>query len=166
MTGERFTFVKLRRSHAEEIVFWTYQKPYDLYNLDRTTECIKDLVTEPYYACLNGKGELIGFCCVGEEARVPGGYNEDIYKDKRYLDVGIGLKPELTGLGLGKPFFSQVLTFLGDTYSTPRFRLVVATFNKRAIRLYRSLGFTDERVFYSQLKGKPMAFLCMVKEPY
>ncbi|MBM7094936.1 GNAT family N-acetyltransferase [Bacillus sp. H-16] len=164
MKKEAFTFVRLRRKHAEEIVFWKYPEPYGLYNLDPTIDCINELIKEDYYACLDHGGKMIGFCCAGEEARVPGGYKEGIYRDARYLDVGIGMKPALTGNGLGKTFFSQVLTFLSDTYGTKRFRLVVATFNKRAIRLYRSLGFTDEKVFYSQVKEKPATFLCMIKE--
>ena len=49
-----------------------------------------------YLAVRDSEGALVGFCCFGFEGQVPGGdYSVDA------LDVGIGMRPELTGQGLG-----------------------------------------------------------------
>ncbi|WP_096438929.1 GNAT family N-acetyltransferase [Alteribacter populi] len=163
--AEKLTFVKMRPLHAEKILFWQYPEPYSIYNLEPTNECLQELINGSYFSVINQENELVGFCCTGEEARVPGGYDTGVYEKQCFLDIGIGLKPELTGMGIGEQFFKKVLQFLGDTYSTERFRLVVAAFNKRAIRLYLKTGFIEQQYFSSKVKGSNMTFLSMIKEP-
>lgn len=50
-----------------------------------------------YVAVLNPDGKLLGFCCFGPDARVPGVE----YRADDVLGLGGGLRPELTGQGLG-----------------------------------------------------------------
>ena len=53
------------------------------------------------YALLNSSEELIGFYQFGAEARIPAA--EDAY-GPGYTDMGLGLRPDLCGLGFGGSF--------------------------------------------------------------
>jgi [ribosomal protein S18]-alanine N-acetyltransferase len=59
------------------------------------------------------------------------------------IEVGIGLRPDLVGRGLGRAFMRAQLEFARATWSPRLFRLHVASWNARAIRLYESLGFRE-----------------------
>ena len=59
------------------------------------------------------------------------------------VEVGIGLRPELTGRGRGEPFRRAQLDYASQQWQPPLFRLHVAAWNERAIRLYRRLGFEE-----------------------
>ncbi|TMW71121.1 GNAT family N-acetyltransferase [Alteribacter natronophilus] len=159
-----YTITKMTQHYAEQILFWRYPPPYDLYDLDPTQECLEELLSGVYYACLGHDGGLAGYCCTGEEARVPGGYDAGVYDTDAYLDIGLGMKPSLTGRGRGRLFLSAVLSFLGELHSTERFRLVVIKKNERAIRLYENAGFDPDQSFLSPVNGTPHSFLCMKKE--
>ncbi|MBJ8031725.1 N-acetyltransferase, partial [Bacillus cereus group sp. N21] len=65
------------------------------------------------------------------------------------VDIGLGMKPELTGrgLGLGKAFLQAGINLAEEQIQPDRLRLSVAGFNKRAIRLYQQVGFVAEKTF-------------------
>ncbi|PYZ96574.1 GNAT family N-acetyltransferase [Alteribacter lacisalsi] len=159
-----YTFTKMTCSFAEEILFWRYPPPYDLYNLEPTKDCLDELLSGDYYACMDMEGDLAGYCCTGEEARVPGGYDAGVYDNSAYIDIGIGMKPCQTGKGRGRLFLSAVLTFLGERHRTGCFRLVVIKQNERAIRLYERAGFVKNQSFLSPVSDRPHSFVCMKKE--
>ena len=81
-------------------------------------------------------GDLIGFY-----------YFEPIPPD---LDYGLGLRPDLTGLGLGLEFFLAGLAFARELYRPSRVFLHVAEFNERARRVYERAGF---RVISSHVRS-------------
>ena len=63
-----------------------------------------------YHAAHDETGRLVGFCCFGEDAQVPGGdYSLPA------LDIGLGLHPDLTGRGLSHSFLAVSYTHL-DVY--------------------------------------------------
>jgi [ribosomal protein S18]-alanine N-acetyltransferase len=131
---------------AREILNWKYSSPYDLYNNEFSEEALKELLEGSYYAIVNSEGALIGYFCTGKAAQVPIGSKFGAYLNEA-LDIGIGMEPALTGLGHGNKFFSFILNHLLDSTKNLSFRLTVATFNKRAIRLYEKHGFTREMEF-------------------
>ena len=88
-------------------------------------------------------GELVGFCCFGPAARVAGGD----YRREELLDVGLGLRPDLTGRGLGLAFVRAVLAHAGATRAPAGYRLTVAAFNRRAVRVYERAGFVLDHTF-------------------
>jgi [ribosomal protein S18]-alanine N-acetyltransferase len=129
---EGFSFRELRRADAEEIARWKYREPYSIYDGGDPDR----LLAYTYFAGLDEEGALVGFCCFGEDARVPG-----MSEEKGVLDVGAGLRPDLTGIGLGGPFLREACRFGGELYEPERFRVAVAAFNKRAQMVAHALGF-------------------------
>jgi ribosomal-protein-alanine N-acetyltransferase len=75
--------------------------------------------------------------------------------------LGFGLHPEYTGKGLGTAFVRAGLGFGAKCFTPSTFRLSVATFNQRAIRVYEHLGFVAEKVFLQQTNGGTYEFLQM-----
>ncbi|MBP2242756.1 RimJ/RimL family protein N-acetyltransferase [Cytobacillus eiseniae] len=137
---------KMNERLAIEILNWKYEAPYNFYNNELTSDSIKELLEETFYAVVDQNNQLVGFFCIGKPARVPIGSQYGAYADD-FIDIGLGLKPELTGQGHGFPFFSFVLTFVRNTYHDIPIRLTVAKFNKRAIHLYEKIGFTKQIEF-------------------
>ena len=95
-----------------------------------------------FHAVTSIDHEFIGFCSFGLDGQVPGG---DYALDA--LDIGLGMKPSLTGAGLGRHFFHAILDYAHGTFAPVRYRLTVATFNARALRLYLQFGFVPTREF-------------------
>ncbi|KOS64749.1 MULTISPECIES: GNAT family N-acetyltransferase [Lysinibacillus] len=129
----------MNEMYAIDILNWKYEAPYDFYNNKFCDESLKELLDNPYYSIVNDQEELVGFFCTGTSAQVPKGHDYGAYIDG-CIDVGIGMKPELTGRGYGLEFFSFILNHLQQK-NTSSLRLTVATFNTRAIHLYEKLGF-------------------------
>jgi len=109
---------------------------------------------------LNQNSELFGFYCTGISARIP---SEDkyLYSDHIYLDVGFGIKPSNTGMGLGGIFVRSVLEDIKIREGISKYRLSVAGFNIRAIKYYRKIGFSEKASFFN-LEGN--SFILMTKE--
>jgi len=104
---------------------WRYDPPYDFYNGDGLP--VKN--PEFFFAVRDDEGALIGFYFFGPCGDA--------------LFYGLGLRPDLTGRGLGEQFMLAGLTFARPIYGHRRVVLDVAAFNERAIRLYRRVGFTE-----------------------
>ncbi|MDH4423095.1 MULTISPECIES: GNAT family N-acetyltransferase [Bacillus] len=141
---------KLTEEEAMEIAMWTYEEPYNLYSFSEEEEVIEELLDGTYYGCCNDKGGLIGYFCFGENAQVPGGRDANLYTGEDVVDIGIGMKPDLTGKGMGKTFFQAGIVFATEEWHPKIFRLSVATFNKRAITLYKNIGFQQGPIFLSR----------------
>jgi RimJ/RimL family protein N-acetyltransferase len=82
---------------------------------------------ERYFEARDEEGELLGFY-----------YFEPKLLD---LDYGLGLRPELTGRGLGIEFFLAGLVFARERYRPRHVFLHVAEFNARARKVYERAGF-------------------------
>jgi ribosomal-protein-alanine N-acetyltransferase len=71
------------------------------------------------------------------------------------------MRPDLTGRGLGEEFVHAGLRFARETYSPPAFRLTVAAFIRRAIRVYERVGFETVGTFGSDTRGTEKEWLLM-----
>ncbi|MFP7169940.1 GNAT family protein [Terribacillus sp. 7520-G] len=148
----------LTADDAYTILHWRYAPPYDLYNLTYTEGAVMMLMVGDYYGVYEN-GSLLGYFCFGEDARVPGGD----YSDPSYLDIGIGMAPEMTGQGRGGKFFAEIQRWIEANTQKNRFRLTVALFNERAIRLYEKSGFRETGRFARETDG--LVFMVMTKSP-
>ena len=89
----------LSAADTKAIATWRYPGRYSTYDE-------RELVTPQrgYWAVVH-RDELVGRCCFGPEARVPG-----IDEEEGTLDVGYGMRPDLVGQGLGHAFVTAILT--------------------------------------------------------
>ena len=159
---ERFamniSFTRLEREQALEIASWRYDEPYAVYDYRRQSaeEVVESLIapTNQFFAVLNDD-QLIGFRSFGPDGRVPGyEYNND------FLDTGGGLRPELTGKGLGSEVLRLGLEFGAQEFGRKRFRVTVASFNQRALRVCAKVGFAEVDRFFRSGDGKEFVVLC------
>lgn len=119
-----------------DICTWCYPAPYDCYDLtDADPDELLD-AERGFHAVLDGD-RLIGFRSFGPDGQVPGWTYDDTA-----LDTGGGLRPELTGRGLGRAVIVAGLAFGRHRFEPPAFRVTVASFNSRALHTMASLGFT------------------------
>ncbi|GAC1467284.1 MAG: hypothetical protein PVS3B3_30610 [Ktedonobacteraceae bacterium] len=79
--------------------------------------------------------------------------------DDQTVEVGLGLRPDLTRKGLGRVFLTTGLTFGQEHFSVEMWSLSVATFNTRAIHLYEQVGFTPLNTFLHHTNGGEYEFL-------
>ncbi|GIO83954.1 N-acetyltransferase [Paenibacillus faecis] len=157
-----FYFQPMTRDLAVEISGWTYAEPYSLYSMDGSEACIAELLGGSYFAAkTSAGGELIGFICYGDAARVPGGYEVGLYDADNKLDIGLGLRPDMTGKGWGQPFLLEGMRFLAERLSPEEFQLVVAAFNRRAIQVYERSGFQRGTLFQSKAGEREIDFIAM-----
>ena len=107
----------------DEMTQWQYDPPYELYSGDGKPPNNP----ERYLAVRTEDGETIGF----------------YYFEQRGDAVffGLGLRPDLTGHGLGLEFVRRGLRFARRRYGPRRVVLDVASFNQRAITVYERAGF-------------------------
>ena len=144
---------------ANDILNWKYDKPYDFYNNEITEEAMKEILDGSYYALVDEFKELIGFFCIGENAQVPIGKRFGVYTED-FIDMGLGMNPNLVGKGSGFEFCSFIVKFIEGNYTSIPIRLTVAKFNRRAIHLYEKLGFVLGKEFSTDFTE----FITMVKK--
>ena len=137
MDCAQWRVVEMTPAYAEQISRWQYEGIYAFY--DHCPEDMDEFMDGTHHACVVPDGALIGYYCFGGDARIPT-VEQDPYAGE-YLDVGLGLRPDLCGKKLGEPFVRVGLRFAEMAFDPPAFRLTVAAFNQRAIRLYERIGF-------------------------
>ena len=142
----KFSFSRMNESDAREVLAWRYDAPYDLYNPD-PGELEKDVreLNDPnnsYHVVRDENGSILAFYCYGEQARVDGGdYSEDA------LDLGGASRPDLTGSGFGAAFIHLGMDLAEVVVAPTRFRVTIAAFNSRALRMCESAGFQRVQTF-------------------
>ncbi len=160
-----YSFRPPTEADARAILGWRYPGLYAAYNANptRLDVGIASLLdpANAYFAIFDAAGTLCGFCCFGAEARVPGGE----YTEPTALDVGLGMRPDLTGSGRGLNFLRAILAEGARRYAPLRFRLTVATFNERARRVYERAGFRSVKIFRRGGERDALEFLLMLGPP-
>jgi RimJ/RimL family protein N-acetyltransferase len=127
----------------------------DLGDPEETAACFLD-PEHGYWAITDRAGEFVAYCCFGPDGRVSGGDYES-----PALDVGIGTRPDLAGRGGGQALTRAVLAFGRERYAPAAFRVTVAQFNERALRVVRAAGFEPVQTFERHPDG--MVFVVLVR---
>lgn len=151
----RWVIQALTERDAREIAGWRYLPPYDFYDADRDPGELAELLDPArwpgkYYAALSPADELVGYFVFRHVEET--------------VDVGLGLRPDLTGQGSGLDFVRAGLDFARKKFSPTSFSLAVATFNQRAIRVYERAGFRRLDVFAQHTNGGVHECLRMARE--
>lgn len=130
-----YHFHPMRLRDALAVRRWRYAGEYAIYDLGLFTLLIAVLVDVTV-----GKQAGISFFGVTTDADGLMGIASYAHRGED-VEIGLGLRPDLTGRGLG-PSFVRAITDLGRELYHPRtFSLTVATFNHRAITTYERAGF-------------------------
>jgi ribosomal-protein-alanine N-acetyltransferase len=148
----RYQFEPMSQRQARTIAAWRYTPPYDFYDWAADPDDLAELLDplqrqDRYFAVLADPGGLVGFFMVK-----PAGDT---------IEVGLGLRPDLTGRGFGLSFLLAGLEFARERYAPARIQLAVAAFNQRAIRVYERAGFRQRESYTHQTNGGDHAFLRM-----
>ena len=149
----------LTPADIREVMRWRYPPPYHVYDIKRSRSVRKELLEGSYFAARSADGTLVGFFCYGRSAQIAHGRTVGAYDEER-LDIGLALKPELTGHGYGADFLKAGLAYGVRRYSAGKFRLSVRAFNVRAIKVYEEVGFVRTGSFTIPDAGR--VFLVMV----
>jgi RimJ/RimL family protein N-acetyltransferase len=120
--------VNLRIEPATQELFseratWRYPPPYDFYNDDG----VPPKNPERFYSACTEDGAVAGFFYFEERGDA--------------IFYGLGMRPDLTGIGLGATFVNAGLEFAQARFGRRRIVLDVAEFNARGIRVYERAGF-------------------------
>ncbi len=151
--GGAFSFEPLSQAQAEEIALWHYPEPFSFYDWAEDPGDLAELLDpalrgDAYFAVHDRDEDLIGYFSFRR-------------RDRRVLEIGLGLRPERTGRGLGGAFLQAGLDYARSRFEPAEFVLSVATFNKRAITVYERAGFAPVRVFTHSTSGGDWEFVEM-----
>jgi len=141
-------------SYAVEIATWRYEPPYDCYDMTGVDPAFLASAESGFFTVIGDDDELIGYRSFGADGQVPGGSY-----DASALDTGGGLRPDLTGKGLGRLAISTGLDFGRQRFAPAAYRVTVATFNARALRVVEALGFRAVDDFRASTDGRSYRIL-------
>jgi [ribosomal protein S18]-alanine N-acetyltransferase len=147
-------FRVMSQADAVEISGWHYQAPYDFYDATADADDLAELLDPElragnYLAAVDRGGAVVGFAQLVAEGGT--------------VDVGLGLRPDLTGRGLGAAFLESVLSEARSRHAPKRFTLSVAAFNRRAITVYERAGFVTVRRHQHATNGGVHEFVTMAR---
>ena len=95
---------------AEAVGTWRYPPPYGVYDLREDPEQEDDMRTAAnwgvsWFAVDDGDGELIGYV--------------EFHDLDGEVELGLGMRPDRTGLGLGAAFVEAAMAFARDRWAPP-----------------------------------------------
>ena len=127
----------LTPTDAAVVAGWRYEGPWSIYDV---TDPDVFSPAKGYWAIVEPRpARLVGFVCLGAEARVAG-----MEEETGVLDVGVGLDPARVGRGQGRTLLAPVVAW-AEVQAAERearaLRAVIQSWNTRSLRLCRSLGF-------------------------
>jgi [ribosomal protein S18]-alanine N-acetyltransferase len=130
-------------TEAARVAGWRHPPPFDVYgSADAGLFQRRGPDGEGYYPAVDDDGRLVAFAVIGAEARVLGQEPAD-----GVVDVGMGVRPDLTGRGRGGALVGQVVALAAEMTGATAALAAVAVFNERSLALCRTAGFRDVRRF-------------------
>lgn len=157
-----FTFRPMRWRDLPTIARWRYPGIYAFYDIglaplvtNMLAQALLRLVGEAvYYTVLDEDGAIVGIFSFTPVTEGP----------RDAIEIGLGMRPDLTGQGQGLAFVEAGLDFARRRFHPKRFTLTVATFNDRARIVYERAGFVANRVARHIKLGRPYEAVEMSRE--
>jgi [ribosomal protein S18]-alanine N-acetyltransferase len=151
-----FRFRPLTQADAEAVAGWHYPEPYSFYDWVADENDLAELLDPPargdaYSAVDDSGGNLIG-------------YFSFKLQEPRRVEIGLGLRPDQTGRGLGLAFVEAGLDHARSQLEPQEFSLAVAAFNRRAITVYERAGFSEVRRYMHHTNGGDWEFVQMRRD--
>jgi [ribosomal protein S18]-alanine N-acetyltransferase len=142
-------------SDAQSIAEWQYEGVYSFYDTKADKEDYEELMNpatwgKKYYSVKNDQGTLVGY------------FSFD--KKGEYIELGLAMSPEQVGKGNGVIFVKAGVEFIKDKFPERKILLSVASFNKRAIKVYKRVGFKYKDNYSLNCNDKEYEFMRMELE--
>jgi ribosomal-protein-alanine N-acetyltransferase len=151
-----YTIRPMSDDAAHAIAGWKYPPPYDFYDAIDDPEDLDELLNPErrrgrYFEAVDAAGELVGFFEFKHEVKP--------------LEIGLGMRPDLTGRGLGLGFVRAGMAFARTEFGATSLSLAVAVFNERARTVYERAGFRPAGRYLHRIMGTDHEFLRMIYDP-
>jgi len=171
----QFAITPMITAHARCILEWKYDGPYAFYNYDKSIAHILDESQwgRTLFAVLDEAGALVGELTLGfldaNNKWVPQAEMDAGRLEGCMLWIGFGMRPDLTGRGLGLGFVSACASFAAHLarerchYTGDYIGLSVYQFNQRAIKVYERAGFQTFFEGSAEVGGKTLKMQRMKK---
>lgn len=149
----RYEFRVIEQEQAEDIAYnWHYDGEYSFYDMEADEEDLNEFINlkargNTTFAAMK-ENELVGFLIVDQV-------------DDVTFEIGLGMKPILTGKGMGYEFLMALMDFVKSKFTPEKIILSVATFNQRAIKVYKRAGFKEVDTYMQDTNGSTYEFLRM-----
>ncbi len=145
----------LTEDMAKEITDWKYSGEYSVYNHPSWEIACKNKFgitdktsrAKEFVALLDENNSFIGYMRLRDTDEC--------------VMIGVGLKPTLCGQGLGQKVMSLLISECKKRYGNKTIRLIVRSFNKRAIKCYERAGFKAVNIEKKQTKIGELEFITM-----
>jgi ribosomal-protein-alanine N-acetyltransferase len=133
----KYIFAPMNEKFANDIVSnWHYDDAYSFYDMAADEDDLRIFMDTKNWqntikAVLNENDELVGWA--------------SFYAENDEFWLSLGLRPDLTGQGLGEGFVSGCVGYAISHYEliNGAIKLAVAVFNQRAIKVYQRAGFVE-----------------------
>ena len=150
-----YKFKIMTQEQAEDIAFnWHYDAEYSFYDMEADKEDLVEFLDS------KKRGDSNFVVTKDKENNIIGFFSFNTV-DINTIDIGLGMRPNLIGNGNGLEFLKAGLEFAKSKYTPQKITLSVATFNQRAIKVYRKIGFEDIDTFMQDTNGDSFEYLKM-----
>jgi ribosomal-protein-alanine N-acetyltransferase len=152
----KYIFAPMNEKHANEVTGWHYDGAYSFYDMAADQDDLRMLMDAKNWpdmirAALNDNDELVGWAA--------------FYTENGEFWLSLGMRPDLTGRGLGQGFVSACVEYavLGYELAKHSIKLHVALFNRRAIKVYQRAGLVQTSRTLRTTHAGPLDFIEMEK---
>jgi len=152
----RFSIRPFASADADAVASWRYPPPYDAYDASEDPSFEEGMRDPARWGAVEfavddaETGGLVGFLEL------------TAIQDQGLVEIGLGLRPDLTGRGFGSAYVRAAMAFARERWHPSTFALDVFPWNERAIRAYERAGFERGEVYVRTFPdGNEVTFLRM-----
>ena len=151
-----YRFRPMRLRDTWTAASWRYPGEYAFYDMN-WPELLMIRLSVPLMRALN----MGGCYAVDDSTGKLAGMFTYYRRNEDELEIGLAMRPNLTGHGYGLAFVRAGMAFARIRFAPRRFSLTVATFNRRAQTVYERAGFVAQRAFSRTTHGKLIEYIGM-----